>query len=161
MPHVDDQFSGHMFEDDPRGLLFGTHGCTWPTVPAWRYRAQSDNATGLFVELNGDGLLVPFLDETPSAKRVRWEFSGGVGQILEIRFTKVQAPVDEDGFAFICEIDLALPKVSVRRRIHFDLQECNFNALFGNFPGVDPVWGNAGSTFTMNQVVWDETLPPE
>ena len=50
-------FSGHFPPDDPRTPVTAAGGCTWPTVPAYRYRLVSDNATGILSFLNTTGIL--------------------------------------------------------------------------------------------------------
>lgn len=51
------QFDGHLHPDDPRYIITGAGGCTWPTIPAYRYLCVSENATGPWAFLNYFGVL--------------------------------------------------------------------------------------------------------
>lgn len=53
MPLYDDPFAGHLELDDPRSPLFGAGGCTWPTIPAYRYIVCPAGTWGVFSGLDG------------------------------------------------------------------------------------------------------------
>lgn len=53
-----DRFSGHCDGPDPRHLMQGSGGCTWPTIPAYRYTVASGGATGIWEFLNTDGIVL-------------------------------------------------------------------------------------------------------
>lgn len=56
-------FRGYFRRGDPRGPMFGSQGAVWPTVPAYRYRLGSENATGSWEFLKTTGILVEFAQE--------------------------------------------------------------------------------------------------
>lgn len=51
-------FKGHFESADPRNVLWGAGGCTWPTVPPFRLRVGSENASGDWALLKTSGVLL-------------------------------------------------------------------------------------------------------
>ena len=51
-------FKGHLEAADPRNVLWGAGGCTWPTVPPYRLRLGSQSASGPWELLKTSGVLL-------------------------------------------------------------------------------------------------------
>jgi hypothetical protein len=50
-------FKGHLEPADPRGPVWGAGGCTWPTIPPYRFRLGCQNAPPVWEPLKSTGIL--------------------------------------------------------------------------------------------------------
>ncbi len=161
MPQVQNQFAGHMLQADPRSLLFAARGSVWPTIPAFRYRAQSTNATGAYEFFNGDGMLATLLTSLPATDAVLWFGLQNLPIGEAILMGKNQTPATRPGFEWTIgvtpEIDVGFDIKIIAR----PLSKTNVDLLVGSITHPWPWEGDTGSTFRLRQVVWDETMPPE
>lgn len=160
MPQVENRFAGHMETSDPRSLLFGARGCVFPTVPAFRYRAMSTNATGDFAELNGDGLLLPLLTPLPATDFVVWGFLGADSPLEALLVGKGQEPADLPGYHWEVFMQIACQIIPIFHEFQRPFERCNRDVPIGALEGDLPEFGTTGSTFILRQVEWDETMPP-
>lgn len=159
-PHVDAQFSGHLWEGDPRSQVHGAGGCTWPTLPAMRYQLISDNATGIFFVWSlTPGLMVRMVNT------VDHDLYKYVGVSIPLPFSltrarKVYNPITW-GYRWELDFEMGSGCSPILYRQERPLEKCNVNVLLGDgFCVEHPELGRFGSTFRMLQVKYDETEPP-
>lgn len=150
-----------MESGDPRTPLFASIGCVWPTVMALKYRAQSDNATGSMSQLNGDGLLLELLTTPPTHDATVWQYFSAAGDIEFITLVKTADPSDVLGYRMRIDVKVRGDTFTVIEDIRRPHEKCNVNQLIGNMVSRGPSEGETGDSFTMNQVEWNETMPPE
>ncbi len=160
MPQVQDQFAGHLLSADPRSLLFGARGSVWPTIPAYRYRAQSANATGSLTFLNGDGVLVTLFIPLPATGPVVWRFLSSQTPFPSVILIKQQTVFTRPGFQWIVGVTPEIDTGYTTKIIAKPLSKTNVDFDVGSIVILFPDPGDTGSTFQMRQVVWDETMPP-
>lgn len=161
MPKVANQFAGHLLPADPRRLLFGARGSVFPTIPAYHYRAQSTNATGSLTFLNGDGFLLALQTLLPATDDVEWEFIRPPPPDGAVRLIKEQRTIDRPGFRWRVGVTPEWDTGYTEKILPRSLSRTNVDILVGSILVGMPDPGNTGSTFTLRQVVWDETMPPE
>lgn len=161
MAQVQNRFAGHISPADPRSLLFSAKGSVWPTIPAFRYRAQSDNATGAYSFFNGDGLLLELFTPLPAFENVQW-FGHRPPPLDHSAFINMQqTPVTRPGFVWVIGVS---PEIDTGFDIKFlvqPLRKTNVDIEVGSIQRFFPEIGDTGSTFRMRQVVWDQTMPPD
>jgi hypothetical protein len=64
-------FKGHIEPDDPRHVLWGAGGATWPTVPPFRFRLGNPIVHPLWAVLQNRGILMePF--GSPTHDDITW-----------------------------------------------------------------------------------------
>lgn len=159
-PKFANKFAGHHPEDDPRSLLFAAAGCTFPTTPPFRYRAQSSNALFRFAELNGDGLLLELFTPEPNWNNASWLWTSTGGDLDFVAIVKQQTPATRPGAEWICLMKIAIEPIVMRKTIVRSLGKCNVDILIGEMDTGDLDQGTTGTTFTIKQVEFDEELPP-
>lgn len=160
MAQVEDPFAGHVDTKDPRTLVFGAAGCVFPTMPAFHYRAMSENATGDFAELNGDGILLPLLTAQPGHFNTTYGFFGGIGALEMLLANKVQNALDRPGYRWQIIMQIACQIDPIIAQFPRPFEKCNRDVPIGALEGDLPEFGTTGSTFILRQVVWNETMPP-
>lgn len=157
-PQVEDPFRGHMPLGDPRGPIFGSGGCTWPTVPGWRLFLGSTNATGVLSFFNTRGILLQVHEPHGNPSSMQWDIIDAPvtvlsGVVLKQRFISplrysfaavfltIWGPLESSAewLAQRCNVTHPLPEASVE---------------------VGPIVGSTGSQFKIHQVKWDEEQPP-
>jgi hypothetical protein len=156
-PLYNDHFSGHMEGGDPRTPLTSAGGCVWPTVPAWRYKLSSDDATGVLQVLNWDSIIVQ--KDTPGIAHdyCNYTMIRGPFGIFYAALDKLTAP-DGDGYSWNINI-VAYFCGTLLKKINFKKRKCNHDFLIGNIwcPGYE---GATGDTFRAEQVEFDHWEPP-
>ena len=160
-PLFNDHFRGHMESGDPRSLVFAAAGCTWPTVPAWRYRAVSCNATLLFAGLNVPGLLLPVFELVTTHDVGAWLLLVQAPPILAMALIKQPDPANPFGSIWTVTIAIAGAMQQPIKVITRPEAKCNVPLLVGEMQTGDPADGTTGSTFRLEQVEWDEELAPD
>lgn len=161
MPKVANQFAGSILPSDPRSLLFGARGSVFPTIPAYRYRAQSTNATGSLSFFNGDGILLPLIVPLPATDNVVWLFTIPLPEDGGAFLAKVGPSTYPNGFQWIIGVTDEIDTGYTQKFIDRDLSRTNVDILVGSIVRTFPQIGDTGSEFRMRQVVWDQTMPPE
>lgn len=157
-PHVDDPFSGHMPEGDPRDLMWGCGGCTNPTIPAYNYLLASTNATGVLSFLNTSGIQLKPNTPFGSSWECSWVLNGGL-PIVTLALLRKTFPVDEGKYRFHLQVTL-LPGTFFSTT-DFSPQSCNrTHQLTQAGLGFPVEIGNTGSDFKLLQVEWDQVRPP-
>lgn len=159
-PHAADQFTGHLFEGDPRTLCHGAGGCRFPTMPAMRYLLFSGNPTGLFTVWQfTPGLMIRMVDT------VDHDLFAYVGVSIPPPFSltlarKVYNP-ETWGYRWELDFDMGSGCSTIEFRIERPFEKCNQDVLLGTGHCMEhPEFGEFGDTFSMQQVKWDETQPP-
>lgn len=161
MPKVENRFAGHMETGDPRSPVFAAGGCTWPTVPALKYRAQSDNASGSLSQLDGNGLLLPLITFPHDHDVSVWQFTAATGDIEFINATKFGGSPFGPGYKWRIDIKIRGDFFIIIKEVLFPTQKCNVDVHIGNIVARGPSVGETGDTFAINQVEWDQVLPPD
>lgn len=161
MPKVANQFAGSILPDDPRSLLFAARGSIFPTIPAYRYRAQSTNATGSLSFFNGDGILLPLVTPLPATEVVTWVFVRPLPEDGGAIIIKTQQAADDGGFRWNIGVTDEIDTGFTFKVIERPLSRTNVDILVGSIVRTFPDQGDTGSEFRMRQVVWDQTMPPD
>ncbi len=152
-------FKGYFQPGDPRGPCFASSGADWPTVPAFRYRLGSEDASGSWSFLKTTGVLLEHA-QSVGKHTDRWAAIADAPPCFSVCvFERMYLPI--------------IPVVSWRLRI---VTPCQFSAwicrvfkragpanvdveLGGIFTPNGPP-GDAGTKLTAYQVEFDETQPP-
>lgn len=160
MPLVDDQFAGHFFPADPRSNLTGAFGCTWPTVPAYRYLISAPEATGFYFGFRAVPPLVELITDIDDHNVARWELVGTQPPWDFVRWDKLPIDTEFDGFEWVLTWKLALaPETVTNSFIETTPRKCNYDVDLPDwtFGGVA---GSMGAGAVAAQVLWDQTEPP-
>lgn len=161
MPKVLNKFAGSMLTTDPRSLLFGARGSIFPTIPAYRYRAQSTNATGSLSFFNGDGILLPLVTALPATDDVLWQFIRPLPEDGGALLAKAQRAIHDGGFQWLIGVTDEIDTGFTFKIITRPLSRTNVDILVGSILRTFPQVGDTGSEFRLRQVVWNETMPPQ
>ena len=153
------RFQGHLSIEDPRSVTTVAGGCTWPTIPAYRYLLTSDNPVGPFGFLATTGLLVqsasPITDH---------DFGIWLGPVIPVPgVTATVAKVKYEGTeAWMWIVGILVPTCPLPAWGYFGPKtgKCNVDVTLGNIPCIIPSIGETGSDLQMRQCEWDQTGPP-
>lgn len=157
--HVDDRFTGHVDDDDPRNLLTGAEGCRFPTMPPMKFRFKSSDAFGHFEVLNNEGILLTQWG-TYNFRPNLFYLGGYAGPpAISIVLKKTWEPAVwmhfwklNIGVAGYPPLEKYIPRA--------ENSKCNVDVWVQNME-LDP-WtaGWTGSQAKLYQVEWDEEQPP-
>lgn len=159
-PLYANRFAGHLTDGDPRTPLHGAAGCTFPTVPAFRYFFYSSNATGVWFPFRIFGALVIRPTDTVdhdfyAYAAVAWPPPWALEYCRKIK--------EPNGRGYRWQIAINAGSGACRTvwDIPYFEQKCNHTILLGDreCPEI-PLAGSSGSNFRMYQVEYDEALPP-
>jgi hypothetical protein len=158
-PQIADPFAGHLPKGDPRGPIFGSGGCNWPTVPGWRLFLGSTTAWGVLSFFNTVGILLEVHEPHGNPNAMQWDihrspatvlsgvvlkqrFTDPLGYAFSAVFLTVWGPLETDALfaAGKCNRDHALPEATVTVGV--------------------PI-GGTGTDFKVRQVKWNEDFPPD
>ena len=160
MPHVDNEFVGHMFGEDPRNLCTAAHSCTWPTLPAYRWQFDCPNASGLYTFFR---ILSPLVELTSSLLEHDfgdWNLVGAQPPFDLLLLRKLPIDTEDDGFQFTLTFKMSFDPGTYNNDEIFPSGKCNVNYDLPNWnQGGAPV-GSLGDNAILRQVVWDEASPP-
>lgn len=160
MPLYADPFAGHIEDMDPRGPLSAAGGCTWPTIPAYRYQLISDDATGDWAFLNTDPILLQFDSPQPAHNAAEWILHGDNHYVDSAIAEKFYKQGDNTyRWAFEIEIE-SLPEAALVFGVIRDVESCNRDIPLPNVWAFDIDRGRTGDTFRMEQIEWDKEAPP-
>lgn len=159
MPLYNDRFSGHMELDDPRTVIQGAGGNTWPTCPPYRWAPRTEDAYGLLSYWNTNAAYLTSAATGHEHNQIHWlgvnlplgcsYFLAGklwVPSELKINWT----------IAFIQTFPYAL----VQKVWQVNPGPGNVDLAIGNMthPGLPD--SGTGDSFRLEQVEWDATAPP-
>ena len=159
-PLYANHFAGHLPEGDPRTPVHGAAGCVWPTVPAMRYYFTSDNATGIFLPFQVLGALV--IRPTIAVDHNLFAYQAVVWPPpWALVYCRKVADPDSTGYRWQVQFHAGSGLCLVTIDIPFPNQGCNVTVPLGNqvCPIMGPA-GQSGDTFRMEQVEFDDVLPP-
>lgn len=153
-----DRFSGHLSPDDPRTPVTAAGGCTWPTIPAYRYWLTSDDATGIFSFLNTEGILYQQSGTPPGHDRMKYtgiKLTGWTPSTYLIRdysaeFNNIMWHLylhHKD-----CYFEINSSGIQQPGKCNVDIPIFEFDCLWGN--------GTSGKTCRLEQVEFDKDKPP-
>lgn len=160
MPLYANPFAGHLEGGDPRGPLSAAGGCTWPTIPAYRYWLISNDATGDLAFLNTDPILLQFDSPQPAHNAAEWlllnDHDYVDGAIAEKFFTQ-----GDNTYRWQFEIEvIAIPEEELIFGVIRNEEKCNRDIPLPNVWAFDIDRGRTGDTFRMEQIEWDKESPP-
>jgi hypothetical protein len=154
------KFAGHMPEGDPRTPLAAAGGCTWPTCPAFRYAILSDDATEELAFFNTTPVIIQFVGPWPSHNLAGWSLIIPHPDVVLALATKSFTQGESTyRWAFGIDVD-EFPGHPLLFSTDRPLETCNRTIPLPNVEAFDPASGETGDTFRMEQVVWNEDLPP-
>lgn len=160
MPHVDEQFTGHVPTGDPRSLLTGAFGCIWPTMPAFRYRIQSDDATGLWSPWNDGGALVELITPIGQHDLPAWELLEATPPFEFVRWTKQPSSNELLGYFWQLWWKRSDDPLNILVFHAQPQSKCNVDVPLPNFSAGPSFPGSFGNTARADQVVFDQRVPP-
>lgn len=158
MPHVDDPFSGHMPEGDPRDLMWACGGCNLPTVMAHNFLLVSTDAWGALAPLNTSGIQLVPNEPIGSSWEFWWKAHGGVPWWIIVLMKKT---FPHNGDNYRIEIQATFPFGLIYSDTTFPRQTCNRTHFLTPVEVGTPVpIGGTGDGFQLQQVEWNESRPP-
>lgn len=160
MPKVDDPFAGHVLPGDPRALVTGAFGCTWPTLPAYRYRIQSNDATLAWAVWNNGGVLVQLTTDPEDNDFPKWEMLGAQPPFEFVHWWKEPATTELDGYTWRLEWKLIGNPLNLLDFLPVDSGRCNVDVSLPNWSSGPSFPGSFGTTARADQVIYDQTEPP-
>lgn len=160
MPHVADQFSGHLFPGDPRGPLTGAYGCIWPTFPAMRYQIHSEDATDNWDVWNDGGALVGLSSPIGEHDSPTWQLIGPQPPFEFVTWEKLPDSTELDGYFWQLTWKLISDPLILLDELHVDRQKCNVNVALPDWSSGPSFPGSFGLTARADQVLWNKTEPP-
>jgi hypothetical protein len=157
-PQQDNPFAGHLLPGDPRTVLFGCGGCTWPTVPAYRLFLGSRDACGTLAFLNNWGILFQSTQESPPYDAVQWDHSGIQWPIISAVVLKNQM---ENPYGYQLAVAAAMLVGVLEMDIIVTEQTCNRDHPMPETWIDGPLGvGCTGETCKLFQVEYDQDWPP-
>jgi hypothetical protein len=159
-PSIADPFRGHLAHGDPRGPLSAAGGCTWPTVPAYRYAIRSDDATGQLAFLNHNPIIIEYSPGESSHNLGVWNLIGDHYSVDTTVAIKHHVAGTEIYTWYFWIMTAATPQIFLNFSVPRDVETCNRDIPLPDVHGGDPQLGETGDTFRMDQVEWDKTSPP-
>lgn len=159
-PKVANRFAGHMRDGDPRSQVFVAGGCTWPTVPAYRYAFLSGNATGIFSYLNTSFDMVEFNSELVPHWRGQWNTKPGLPSNMLILAFKEYNP-GASHYKWTFEMHPPLCSGIIVFNVLVPIGPCNTDIQLGNrYCPLQKMLGETGSQFRMVQCEYNANSPP-
>lgn len=154
-------FKGHLEPDDPRDQLWGTGGCTWPTMPAYRYRMFAPDPPGLWSWLEASGLLFE-ADHAPDPIDMTWTAISTLPFYLtSVWMWRHWSVIDQMEWWFIFFNSPFVGPVIEVLNITPDPRACNTTKRIDNSDWDWPPLASPGDELSLWQVTYDEELPPE
>lgn len=151
------RFNGHLDMADPRTPVHAAAGCTWPSIPAYRYLLVSANAYGVLAPLNTTGILVEQAGAGPSHDAMQYNMIAAPPPIL---FAILYKNWVEDPPGYEWDIGIVASMCGIlQTTLEFPIQKCNVDFTIGEM-SCSGYYGGTGSTFQAKQVEWNRTLPP-
>jgi hypothetical protein len=159
MPKYADRFSGHMPEGDPRGPMWMSWGCDWPTCPAYKYLVVSDDATGFLSFLNTTGVLLEWRSQFIGTTKAEWVGPKNVVPVtiawMNLEWFKHLDSGEWNGWIFPSACSQGVHMV-----VPIGYRPCNKTVPIGDFTIPPPCESSTGSTCRMLQVEFDKETPP-
>lgn len=160
MPLFDNHFKGHLETDDPRGPLSAAGGCTWPTIPAYRYWLISDDATGDLAFFNTDPVLLQFFSPQPAHDAAFWILHG-TNPFVSAAIALKQFTQGNNTYSWLFGVNvISIPEAILNFGVIRDVENCNRDIPLPNVWTFDIDRGVTGDTFRMEQIEWDKESPP-
>lgn len=160
MPLFIDRFAGHYFPGDPRTPVSVAGGCTWPTVPAYRYFLHSPNATGVLLEMRTIGCLFTRTNNYPDHDDGSWILTAKPIVVANGLIRKVWLPAEQHA-VWVVNLELTSGLGNLIWIWVNGYQKCNVDKkLWSRCVEDGCEFGETGSETILQQVVWDELSPP-
>lgn len=160
MPLYSDRFAGHVFQGDPRYLVSVAGGCTWPTIPAYRYWLISSDARGMLAEFNITGNLFTRTNNDVDHDDGSWMWVSGPLVVAGGFIRKVWIR-EEETQVWVVHLDLQSGLGDLNWIWTTGYQKCNVGKeLWSECLDIGCEFGETGEETMLEQVVWDEITPP-
>lgn len=160
MAKTADQFAGHVFNGDPRSLLTAAFACTWPTMPAYRYRIHSADASGQWSVWNDGGALVELVSPIGEHNLAQWQLVGWQPPFEFVRWSKLPSSDELSGYTWQLWWKLLNDPLNLIDHLAMTTGRCNVNIPLPDWASGPSFPGSFGLTAQAEQVVYNETLPP-
>lgn len=153
-------FKGHFESDDPRNVVWGAGGCTWPTVPPYRLRLGLEGATGPWELLQTSGVL---LEASPLSAHDDVTWIGVPPFPDDVTLIWVWRHYDKPAqkvwwFIFIHHVEHFEP---LQIDDQFGTGPGNVDVFVENLDWLYAPIADPGTPFSLWQVYFDETNPPQ
>lgn len=156
-PLYANRFAGHLRTFDPRTPLTAAGACIWPTVPAHRYLLKSEDATGVLLGLNTQGILIERTTVGIGHDTSQWSMIAGPPPILWALVFKETLP-DRLSYRWTVAISASFCGILLKNWT-LSRRKCNVDFHIGNMPCVSTS-DETGPTFTAYQVEYASSEPP-
>jgi hypothetical protein len=153
-------FKGHFESDDPRNVVWSAGGCTWPTVPAYRYRMYCSGGGGLWLWLRTAGLLME-ANHVADHDDMTWESISGLPFYLTSvwMWRQFQRDTGQVRWTLFFNSPFVGPVIEVQN--YFDAyKKCNVDIAIDNSAWDWPPISSPGEELSLRQVYYDEDEPP-
>jgi hypothetical protein len=155
----EERFEGSMGTEDPRSLLSAAGGSIWPTVPAYRLRLGSSDASGWLSWLNDDGILFQMASAQPGHDSMIWNTLSMPTEVYYAVLVKTYT-FPNDYYTWSLQVLLTLGPPHWTQQWTRNEEKTNIDhPVPEHFIG-DPQKGYTGTNCKLWQVEHDQTEPP-
>jgi len=152
------RFAGHMSPGDPRTIVSGAGGCTWPTIPPFRVQLSSSNATGEWAFLRSRPIILEQDILGSSHDLVDWHAIEQPREVYYVRLSKIYLPWKHPEYSYFIRIHLNAWE-TFRVWEKFCRGKCNRDVRWGvQYRTIQ--MGTTGDMFTAFQVEFDKLRAP-
>lgn len=153
------RFAGHLSSDDPRTIISGAGGCTWPTIPPFRVQLSSTNPTGEWLFLRTRPIILEQTIVRSGHNYVVWDAIEQPREVYQVVLEKFYIKNKHPQWDYVLTILLnAWP--SSRTWWHHTSGKCNKDIQWGNRYRREEN-GTTGSQFMQWQVRHDLLRRPD
>ena len=152
-------FKGHFEPSDPRNVVWGAGGCTWPTVPPYRIRLGVEHPPPKWAFLELWGVLFEATEET-THDVVVWEAIHGLPECFNFwRITRTYV-TGATTWHWLVEIWTDFTDEPLVIEATTPIGKGNLDVEIENRSWEDDHIPSPGSPMVLYQVYFDETNPP-
>lgn len=153
-------FRGYFKKGDPRGPMFASLGSIWPTVPAYRYRIGSSDASGDWLFLKTTGILFEFAEAIDDFIHL-WHTTDDLPEwICSVAFTREWVPVFQRVY-WRLRIQTTYWSLPYQAQQIHGIKKSNTDLRLGNMATPFGPPGSPGIRLRAYQVEYDEENPPQ
>lgn len=152
------RFAGHLDVGDPRTIISGAGGCTWPTIPPFRVQLSSTNATGEWLFLRHRPIILEQDMIASHHNYVLWYAIDQPREVYNVILQKYFIPSKFPQWDYSIRIQLN-PWASPVVWFHHTSGKCNKDILWGTRYRTVQM-GTTGNHFMQYQVEYNKFRYP-